>query len=293
MKNIANKVIDSFAYSITNRLNEQVICRVTESSNINKEHPVSLLAGPNKTPVVFVHNTYGQRVFLDPADYFICIHYLEYLDWEDHLEDVYRESLLNGGVYLDIGGNIGLHVLRAHRLGASSIYAFEPNPNTFDILKLNMNLNGMHDGFYCHALGAKNGVVGMNVNDYSAGMARIEDKTDGLLEVPIKTLNHFVEDHPELESEVLSLVKIDVEGHEGEVVDGAIDFLKGHSDFNVIIEFGSFSSVYAIQTLNKHFNFKMKLYRWMRRPIDVDMEFVNDEIKRTAGDLVLFGLNKK
>ena len=110
--------------------------------------PVYFLAGPKKTPVIFIHNTYGQRVFLDPADYFIATHYLERLDWEDHLEEVYRQSLQNGGMYLDIGGNIGLHVLRAHRLGSTKIYAFEPNPNTYDILSMNMPLNGIYSGFF-------------------------------------------------------------------------------------------------------------------------------------------------
>ena len=266
---------------------------INSKKNSKKESPISFPAGPNKTSVVFVHNTYGQRVFLDPADYFICVHYLEHLDWEEHLEDVYRESLSNGGTYLDIGGNIGLHVLRAHRLGASKIYAFEPNPNTFDILSLNMKINGIHEGFFHHALGEKNGVIGMNISDFPAGMARIENTGDKLIEVPIKTLNRFAEDNPNLKFEKLSLVKIDVEGHEGEVINGAMDFLKHHSDFNVVIEFGSPSSILAIQSLDQHFTFSMKLYRWMQSPIDVDMNFVNDDTKRVGGDLVLLGLRKK
>lgn len=288
MKNLVKKYSNHLASLIANKITSDI----TQIKDLNQ--PISFPAGPKKVPVVFVHNTYGQRVFLDPADYFICTHYLELLDWEDHLEEVYRDSFISGGTYLDIGGNIGLHVLRAHRLGASRVYAFEPNPNTFDILSLNMQLNGIFSGFFNLALGEKDGVVGMNILDYAAGMARIEEGAKNLLEVPIRMLNSFSIEHQNMISEKLSLVKIDVEGHEGEVINGAIDFLKGHSDFNIIIEFGSPSSVRAVQLLDQHFTFSfIKLYRWMQSPADVDMSFVNNENKRESGDLVLLGLRKK
>ena len=85
-----------------------------------------------------------------------------------------------------------------------------------------------------------------------------------------------------------------MEGHEGEVIRGALEFLKNFSNFNVIIEFGSLSSINGVQLLAQHFTFSMKLYRWMQPSIEVDMKFVNDEKKRiTTEDLVLINLRKK
>lgn len=77
------------------------------------------------------------------------------------------------------------------------------------------------------------------------------------------------------------------------MINGAIDFLKGYSDFNVIIEFGSLSSVGAVQLRDQHFTFSLKLYSYMQNPVDVDMSFVNDQNKRMGGDLVLLGLKKE
>lgn len=301
VKNLVKRVIEYGSRLIVREVNSHLEAQLSALLEMRgaplfqekkAEAPVFFLAGPGKVPVVFVHNSYGQRVCLDPADYFICIHYLEHLDWEEHLEEVYCESLSGGGMYLDIGGNIGLHVLRAHRLGASRIFAFEPNPNTFDILSLNMQLNGMHSGFFNFALGEADGIAGMNVTSYSAGMARIEKGGSNLLDVSVRSLDSFSTSHPALLHEKLALVKIDVEGHEGEVIDGAIDFFSRHANFNIIIEFGSSSSVRAVQALNQVFSFTMKLYRWKQAPIDVDMDFVNDQEKRIGGDLVLFCLKK-
>jgi len=287
MKSIIKKCINFLASSIATQV------------NFKRECPVYFPAGPKKTPVIFVHNRYGQRVFLDPADYYISPHFLEILEWEEHLEEVYKDSFLNGGTYLDIGANVGLHVLRAHRLGATKTYAFEPVPNTFDILSMNIKMNGLTSnpsicaiGVNC-AIGEKDGMIGMNIHDYTPSMARIEEGDNISLEVPVKTLNNFSDEHPEIVTEKLSLVKIDVEGHEGEVINGAIDLLKKHSDFNIILEFGTLSSVQGVQLLDQYFTFSMKLYRWMQDTIEVDMNFVNNEENRLGGDLVLFGLKPK
>lgn len=293
MKTIIKKGLSFLAASIASQIKPH------SDRELRSGFPVYFPTGPNKTPTIFIHNRYGQRVFLDPADYFITSHFLEILEWEEHLEEVYKDSFLNGGTYLDIGANVGLHVLRAHRLGATKTYAFEPVPNTFDILSININAGGLSSnpancaiGVNC-ALGEKEGVLGMNLDDYTPSMARIEEGNNASLEVPVKTLNNFSDEHPEIVTEKLSLVKVDVEGHEGEVINGAIDFLKKHSDFNLIVEFGSPSSVQGVQLLDQHFTFSMKLYRWMQGTIEVDMNFVNTEENRLGGDLVLFGLKPK
>ena len=184
------------------------------------KYPIGFSAGPSKTNVILVQNKYGERVFLDPADYCMTPHYLEHLDWEDHLEEVYSESLSSGGTYLDIGGNIGLHVLRANRLGAQHIYAFEPVPNTYNILAMNMETNAMFKGMYNLALGNEVGTASMNVSSKAAGQSYVEKNGDNNLKIPITTLSAFAASNPELLSNKLSLVKIDVEGHEEAVIDG-------------------------------------------------------------------------
>ncbi len=63
-------------------------------------------------------------------------------------------SRFNGGVFVDIGANVGNHVLYAARiLGASKVIAFEPNPAALRVLELNVAGNGLQDRVVLHALG--------------------------------------------------------------------------------------------------------------------------------------------
>ena len=45
-----------------------------------------------------------------------------------------RESVASGGVFLDIGANIGYYALMAASFGARRVIAFEPNPKVFSRL---------------------------------------------------------------------------------------------------------------------------------------------------------------
>ncbi len=49
------------------------------------------------------------------------------------------KSLAEGGVFVDVGANIGGYAIRAAK--TSRVYAFEPHPRNFYLLKLNVKLN--------------------------------------------------------------------------------------------------------------------------------------------------------
>lgn len=57
-------------------------------------------------------------------------------------EILYRKVIRSDMVVVDIGANVGIYTLHALKAGAE-VYAFEPTPETFNILRHNVALNGL------------------------------------------------------------------------------------------------------------------------------------------------------
>ncbi len=131
-----------------------------------------------------------------------------------------RAHLPPGGVFADIGANVGNHSLFAGLcLGASRIIPFEPNPLAYRLLVLNVLLNGLEDRVALD-------VIGVGASDEAAdGFAMTErHKNLGAArmvagEGDIST----VRPDDVLRDETPDFVKIDVEGMEMSVLRGLED----------------------------------------------------------------------
>lgn len=114
----------------------------------------------------------------------------------------------------DIGANLGNHtVYFASHAKNATVFSFEPVPVTFDLLKRNVEQNGLNDRvtlFNC-ALGAQEGSARMQVDKKGSSIANICE--DGNQEVPLKRLDDMNLPPPDF-------VKIDVEDYELEVLKG-------------------------------------------------------------------------
>jgi len=65
-------------------------------------------------------------------------------------------TLCEGDCVFDVGANIGLFTLFAsQRVGGGKVYAFEPNPVTFDLLRLNCSLYGVNAELFNCGLAAE------------------------------------------------------------------------------------------------------------------------------------------
>ena len=124
--------------------------------------------------------------------------------------EVFRDS-----VAVDAGANIGNHSLyfSDHFL---RVHSFEPNPRTFNVLRLNADLVA---NVICHPIGLSSteGEALLEVNSSNIGASRISPSpTPEARTIRLGTLD------AELASETkIRLIKVDVEGHEPEVLLGA------------------------------------------------------------------------
>lgn len=126
----------------------------------------------------------------------------------DHLRD--RLALRAPGVIVDVGAMIGNHAVYLARYAAhSAIEAFEPWPDSLALLRANAAPYGT---IRVHpvALADWTGVSGMTAEEGNLGHAFLADGSG----VEVRTLDSFG-------FEDVSLVKIDVEGWEPNVLRGA------------------------------------------------------------------------
>jgi FkbM family methyltransferase len=137
-------------------------------------------------------------------------------------------------VFVDVGANIGSYtVLAASVRGARSI-AIEPVPTTFRHLLRNVGLNAIHDRVSLHNIGV--GSTARRLKFTSARdcvnhvVADDEATASDIIEVDVRTLDDVVGEAMPV------LIKIDVEGYEAEVIDGAASTLAKDSLLAVIME---------------------------------------------------------
>ena len=129
-------------------------------------------------------------------------------------------------IILDVGANNGRWALLiSNFLKFSRIECFEPFPKTFEFLQENINLNkNIKKEIYTHqfALGSQQGQFFMESDHIqNSGMNKISNiKTD--YQILVKTIDSFLIDQT---NPAVSVIKIDVEGYEMEVLRGAKETL--------------------------------------------------------------------
>ena len=123
--------------------------------------------------------------------------------------------LADGGVFVDIGANIGYYALNAALLGAKKVIAIEPNPKILARLNDNIALNNLSSNIAVHdvAVGDKKGVVKLTLADSDFGSSSIVDHSVGThhVSVPILPLLEILKKE---KVETACVIKIDVEGME-------------------------------------------------------------------------------
>jgi FkbM family methyltransferase len=135
-----------------------------------------------------------------------------------------------GGTFLDIGANLGIYSLIAHAAGARTVL-FEPEPHHAAFLQRNP---AVFQRVYDCALSNRDGNAILNVAiDSKPGISSLAGQaTDSIYatttEVGLQSLDSILAANPtDPLWTTIPLIKIDVEGHEVETVEGMQGFLAG------------------------------------------------------------------
>jgi len=130
---------------------------------------------------------------------------------------------LKGYDFIDIGANVGLHSLTAATSNTIiDVYSFEPEPNNYQDFIKNIILNQCYN-IRPFKMGLGNLAINktLNINEgWNKGKHSLKLNFEGSykkINIPLTTLDTFKEN---IKSNNL-IVKIDVEGYEKEVIEGA------------------------------------------------------------------------
>jgi len=161
--------------------------------------------------------------------------------YEQATTKLFRQLIQPGMVVVDVGANVGYFTLLAAELAGSSgtVYAFEPEPNNYALLKKNIQLNSYSNIQPIEtAVSNERGSTQLYLSAMDNGSHSIYGMAArGVTEthlVATTTLDAFLEGEgwPKVD-----LVKIDVEGAEIRVLDGMERLCERSPDFNLIIEY--------------------------------------------------------
>jgi FkbM family methyltransferase len=134
-------------------------------------------------------------------------------------------------LFVDVGANVGCFTLLASGIKKAKTIAIEPLPSTFKHLSNNLIINDLDEKVTALniGLGDKKGYLNFTQNVSQNNHVATEIDSD-TISIEINTLDNILKDkHP-------VLLKIDVEGFEKAVIDGAKETLKKESVQVIIIE---------------------------------------------------------
>lgn len=170
-----------------------------------------------KTKIFFANNP-SQKTYIKNRMDRMLSKEPETIDWINKFE---KNSL-----FFDVGANVGIYTLYAAIIKGSFVYAFEPHASSYKNLLDSINMNNLQNvKAFPIALGDKLSLSDIDVKNMHEGVAEnvVGKKGDfyhGCVEFSLDFM---------VQRKLLSqpdYVKIDVDGYENKVIEGAVNTLK-------------------------------------------------------------------
>ena len=159
----------------------------------------------------------GEWMTLPIADHFASEAFITNADVDWGSEQLLFSLMKSEGVFLDVGAHIGYYSLyMLPRVRA--VYAFEPDPRVRLLLEKNVNAK-LNIEVISSAVGASEGTAHFTLERHSeiSHLSAAGDNAANQIEVEVTTIDAFVA----ARSFAVEAIKIDVEGHDIEVIRGA------------------------------------------------------------------------
>ncbi len=151
--------------------------------------------------------------------------------------------LRSDDVFYDVGANIGVFTILAGVVRDAECVAFEPVPETFSYLEQNIRLNGSPASISIlnQGVGRERGTLRFTSNEGATNhVLAAGEQSSTAIELPVATLDDAVRSHPSP-----SVLKVDVEGFEHEVLEGAEDVLASPKLNAVMLELRNHGARYG------------------------------------------------
>jgi FkbM family methyltransferase len=260
----------------------------TISENIQiKGFPKFILLIKNKlfssNTVYKAYNNVNLKIF--PNVGFHCLNILNHGGFDTI--KIFEKYLNLGDTFIDIGANLGYMSINASKIVGpkGKIISFEPDNTIYNLLENNISLNNV-ENIKLNKIGLSNynGEASFNIATES-GLSRLENKNNNLeglilqtkITIKVKTLDSFLSEN-NFTNLKIKMIKIDVEGHELNILQGAINLLKDSKPI-IILEINPGALIQNDLSLTNIVNFL--------DPLDYDSFFINSH----SADIIKFSRN--
>jgi FkbM family methyltransferase len=188
---------------------------------------------------------YGHKIYVDTRDMSLTPHILLDGCWEPWIVNVFRNTVEPNMNVIDIGANIGYYsLLAADAIGPNGkLVSFEANAEIADILYRNLAINGFSDRseVVSKAVYSRTDTLKFGIFErYQGGSSLYATPEHGeqlrdavkIVEVEAISLDEFCEPGSRIE-----FLKIDAEGAESRIFDGARRVITENRQLQILMEY--------------------------------------------------------
>jgi len=178
----------------------------------------------------------GHMMFLDSKD---SLNLSIYGVHEPLETELVKEEIEKGDIVLDIGAHIGYYTLIfANLIGEDGkVFAFEPDPTNFDLLRKNVKINGYKNVILVQkAISHKTEKLKLYLSDDDSGGHAIYNPCDGRrqsIEIEAIRLDDYFQDY----EGKIDFIKMDIEGAEEGALRGMSNLLRKNKNAKILTEF--------------------------------------------------------
>lgn len=151
-------------------------------------------------------------------------------DWEPEISALLSNECRADDVFFDVGANVGFDSCLALTRGVKQVVGFDPDPTNGELFKANVNLNGFDVSrvhFVPKAVSNATGKLAFRrASSANTGIGALSREADpDMLQVDVVGLDDVISASHFFQP---TIMKIDVEGWEHEVLLGAVNTLKSN-----------------------------------------------------------------
>jgi FkbM family methyltransferase len=170
-------------------------------------------------------------------------------------------------IIYDVGANYGFLSMvwgRAFEKRKGKVFSFEPSPNVLNITQKSISFNKLDNvKLFQKAVGDISGHITIHEGKASSNVKKLRDTKQ--IKVEMTSLDDFTKNQ---KIESIDLIKIDVDGFEYEVLQGAKDIMKKHKPI-FIVETNNDSRILDYFSLNDYVILDMSLNRVFDHNINI------------------------
>lgn len=163
-----------------------------------------------------------------------------------------KRLIKTGDIVIDIGANIGYYTLLFAKLVGNDgkVYAFEPDPDNFTLLKKNVEINGYKNIILEQkAVTNKNGTINLYLSETNFGNHKIYNSNEKRRHIEVECIKLDDYANKYFKNKKVNVIKIDTEGAEYSVIEGMTSTLQ-NNDIKLLTEFYP----YVMKTFMKTFD---------------------------------------